>query len=296
MQNVYVNKNEVPQSLTGSQEWQVDKLDFDTSCPCQITACDGGTIKVCAKMEIEDLVIDSLCIDGELGCDSLVIQNGITEGMKFADDPCDGASARRLAMYEDGASVTLLAQPGRTLNLETGPDDILITPGRDLKVNAVRDIVLTPGSGGVGSFVGTAGVYFNTVYSTSVMATYIGTTALPVTELYAQLIGDSSATGNTTNVFSRRINLMTTAGGVKIFPSPGGPELVLPASTSAITPSFPGDKEGDMLVGYRLAQSNGGLTLFLCREQTTYPYGLYWLRLGVNTSIPNAPFAIFGSY
>jgi hypothetical protein len=89
------------QSIFGSKDYKVQQLDFDTSCPCQITACDGGTIKVCAKMEIEDLVLDTLCIDGELGCDSLVLESGLTEGIKFAADPCDPTSARKLTLYDD---------------------------------------------------------------------------------------------------------------------------------------------------------------------------------------------------
>lgn len=105
------------QSISGAKDYKVQKLDFDTSCPCQITACDGGTIKVCAKMEIDDLVIDSLCIDGELGCDTLVVETGITEGIKFTDDPCDATAARRLALYEDGSTLTLQSQTGRSLNL-----------------------------------------------------------------------------------------------------------------------------------------------------------------------------------
>lgn len=135
--SVFSNQVNQTPSLTGEETIRVDQIDFDTTCPCQITACDGGTIKVCAKMEIEDLVLDSLCIDGELGCDSLVLQTGITEGIKFTDDPCaTPATARRLAMYEDGASVTLLSQSGRNLNLETGPDDINITSGRDIELTS----------------------------------------------------------------------------------------------------------------------------------------------------------------
>jgi hypothetical protein len=41
------------QSISGSKDYKVQTLDFDTSCPCQITACDGGTIKVCGKIEFD---------------------------------------------------------------------------------------------------------------------------------------------------------------------------------------------------------------------------------------------------
>lgn len=41
------------QPMTGEQTIHVDQIDFDTSCPCQITACDGGTIKFCAPVSFD---------------------------------------------------------------------------------------------------------------------------------------------------------------------------------------------------------------------------------------------------
>ena len=41
------------QSIQGPKEYKVNKLDFDTTCPCQITACDGGTIKFCAPVSFD---------------------------------------------------------------------------------------------------------------------------------------------------------------------------------------------------------------------------------------------------
>ena len=296
MDNVYINKVGVPQSLTGSQEWQVDKLDFDTSCDCQITACDGGTIKVCAKMEIEDLVIDSLCIDGELGCDSLVVETGAANGIQFTSDPCaTPATARRLVLYED--VVTTLQSLDRNLVINSGSNDLTcagdditntatvdinVTPGRDLKVTSGRDILLTCGTGGLGSFVGTASKYFNTVFSTSVMGSYLGTPTLPFSEVFTELIGDSLSGHETKNIFSRRINLATTVGGAKMFPSPGGAEGILPLNSNSIPPTFAGDLEGDMLIGYRQTFSSGGLTLYLCvdaRVNPAQPVELRWYQL-----------------
>lgn len=40
-------------SLTGENDIRVNSIDFDTSCDCQVTACDGGTIKFCAKVEFD---------------------------------------------------------------------------------------------------------------------------------------------------------------------------------------------------------------------------------------------------
>jgi len=73
----------VPLSMTGTKSLVVDQIDFNTCGDCQITACDGGTIKVCGKMEIEDLVIDSLCTD------SVTVKDGLTNGLKFSTDPCN---------------------------------------------------------------------------------------------------------------------------------------------------------------------------------------------------------------
>jgi len=102
--SVFSNQVNQTPSLTGEETIRVDQIDFDTTCPCQITACDGGTIKVCAKMEIEDLVIDSLCIDGELGCDELVVETGATNGVCFADNPCATKPiVVRRALYEDAS-------------------------------------------------------------------------------------------------------------------------------------------------------------------------------------------------
>ena len=41
------------QSIQGSKDYKVKQLDFDTTCPCQITACDGGTIKFCAPVSFD---------------------------------------------------------------------------------------------------------------------------------------------------------------------------------------------------------------------------------------------------
>ena len=73
----------VPLSMTGTKSLVVDQIDFNTCGDCQITACDGGTIKVCGKMEIDNLVIDSLCTD------SVTVKDGLTNGLKFSTDPCN---------------------------------------------------------------------------------------------------------------------------------------------------------------------------------------------------------------
>lgn len=41
------------QAIQGGEKYKVKKLDFDTSCPCQITACDGGTIHFCAPVSFD---------------------------------------------------------------------------------------------------------------------------------------------------------------------------------------------------------------------------------------------------
>ena len=53
-----------PISFVGKKEIQVSKIDFETCCPCQITACDGGIINVCAKVKFKEGFI----FDGDI-CD-----------------------------------------------------------------------------------------------------------------------------------------------------------------------------------------------------------------------------------
>ena len=147
--SVFSNQVNQTPSLTGEETMRVDQIDFDTTCPCQITACDGGTIKVCAKMEIEDLVLDSLCIDGELGCDSLVLETGLTEGIKFAADPCDPTSARKQVLYDDpfdsitGVETTTLQSIDGNLQIKAvGP-----TPARtgrgDIRIAAYTNTIVS---------------------------------------------------------------------------------------------------------------------------------------------------------
>ena len=52
MNNEYANLSltRSHQALQGGEKYKVKKLDFDTSCECNITACDGGTIKVCGPI------------------------------------------------------------------------------------------------------------------------------------------------------------------------------------------------------------------------------------------------------
>lgn len=104
------------QPMTGEQTIHVDQIDFDTSCPCQMTACDGGTIKVCAKMEVEDLVIDNLCLDGKIGCDSLVLKTGSTNGIKFDDDPC--ATPQYGPRLFENTALHLVAPSSKPLNVQ----------------------------------------------------------------------------------------------------------------------------------------------------------------------------------
>ena len=55
MNNEYANLSltRSHQELQGGEKYKVKKIDFDTSCPCQITACDGGTIKFCAPVHFD---------------------------------------------------------------------------------------------------------------------------------------------------------------------------------------------------------------------------------------------------
>ena len=51
--NTYDNEINVPLSMTGEKKLKVSQIDFDTSCDCQVTACDGGTIKFCAPVHFD---------------------------------------------------------------------------------------------------------------------------------------------------------------------------------------------------------------------------------------------------
>ena len=106
MENVYVNKIGIPQSLDGEHEWQVETLDFDTSCPCQITACDGGTINVCAKVNFKKGFIfdgDICDIDGGATFKSFTATDGYY--VENAQSTCANPVARtRAVAYASDAS------------------------------------------------------------------------------------------------------------------------------------------------------------------------------------------------
>lgn len=59
------NETNQTQSMTGSRKIHVSEIDFDTSCHCQVTACDGGTIKFCAPVNFKEGFI----FDGDI-CDT----------------------------------------------------------------------------------------------------------------------------------------------------------------------------------------------------------------------------------
>ena len=42
-----------------------------------------------------------LCVDGEFGCDKLVLQNGATNGVAFSDDPCASPLTKRVSAVHE---------------------------------------------------------------------------------------------------------------------------------------------------------------------------------------------------
>jgi len=257
------------QPMTGEQTIHVDQIDFDTTCPCQITACDGGTIKVCAKMEVEDLVLDSLCIDGELGCDSLVLKTGITEGLAFTEDPCaTPATARRRTLYEDGASTTLQTDTPRNLVFNALSTTIFST-ANSISTNATTSNIMT--SGDDTTIQSTGG---NVNILKSGINSNIGSAVSKFANIFSNFINASAASGEGTNVFTRRINLATTISGVKTFPTPGGAEGILPATTAGGT--FAGDLLGDMVIG--IASPGVFPTVYMVCAKVPGP-GIEWRRL-----------------
>ena len=56
------------------------------------------------------LVIDELCVDGEFGCDKLVVQNGATNGIAFSDDPCASPVVSVPAMYTGASGLSSSSQ------------------------------------------------------------------------------------------------------------------------------------------------------------------------------------------
>ena len=108
---VYSNVLGVPQSVTGSKSYLADTVNF-TSQECNIT-CDGPALTVCCPVEFkEGLVIDELCVDGEFGCDKLVVQNGATNGIAFSDDPCASPVVSVPAMYTGASGLNVVAPSG----------------------------------------------------------------------------------------------------------------------------------------------------------------------------------------
>ena len=108
---VYSNVTGVPQSLSGSKSYLADTVHF-SSQDCNIT-CDGPALTVCCPVEFKDgLVIDELCVDGEFGCDKLVVQNGATNGIAFSDDPCASPVVSVPAMYTGASGLNVVAPSG----------------------------------------------------------------------------------------------------------------------------------------------------------------------------------------
>ena len=97
------NQVNTVQPMTGEQTIHVDQIDFDTSCPCQITACDGGTIKVCAPIHFDPAPSFSPCHYGEtVKADKFVAKQG---GYRFAYQtstcPSDVAQTTALSYFTD---------------------------------------------------------------------------------------------------------------------------------------------------------------------------------------------------
>jgi hypothetical protein len=108
---VYSNATGVPQSLSGSKSYLADTVHF-SSQDCNIT-CDGPALTVCCPVDFKQgLVIDELCIDGELGCDKLVVQTGATNGIAFSDDPCASPVVSVPAIYKDSTGLNVVATDG----------------------------------------------------------------------------------------------------------------------------------------------------------------------------------------
>ena len=79
------------QSMTGSNKIHVSEIDFDTSCECQVTACDGGTIKFCG-----DVSFDPPLDPGDFhpgSCEDPIPKIVVTE-LEFAGTPENGCQIK----------------------------------------------------------------------------------------------------------------------------------------------------------------------------------------------------------
>ena len=99
-------------SLTGSKSYIIDDAHF-TEQECNITS--DGTLNVCCPIKFKEI----LCIDGQLGCNQLVVRTGATGGITFSNDSCDGAVTTLPRLFEDAANLNLSAPSLKNLNVNT---------------------------------------------------------------------------------------------------------------------------------------------------------------------------------
>ena len=99
-------------SLTGSKSYIIDDAHF-TEQDCNITA--DGTLNICCPIKFKEI----LCIDGQLGCNQLVVRTGATGGITFSNDSCDGAVTTLPRLFEDAANLNLSAPSLKNLNVNT---------------------------------------------------------------------------------------------------------------------------------------------------------------------------------
>ena len=79
------------QSMTGSNKIHVSEIDFDTSCDCQISACDGGTIKFCGDVSFDPPLDPGDWHPGS--CEDPLPKIVVTE-IEFAGTPEDGCQIK----------------------------------------------------------------------------------------------------------------------------------------------------------------------------------------------------------
>ena len=79
------------QSMTGSNKIHVSEIDFDTSCECQVTACDGGTIKFCGDVSFDPPLDPGDWHPGS--CEDPLPKIVVTE-IEFAGTPEDGCQIK----------------------------------------------------------------------------------------------------------------------------------------------------------------------------------------------------------
>ena len=115
-----------PQSLTGGRNITVDKLTFDP-CGC----CPNVLGTVCME---GDLAVDNLCVDGNVGAETLIAKTGATNGVRLSDTPCLVGTGHP-TLYVDNVGLHVVSPPPSVTN-----GQMMLSSGNRITIDTAESI------------------------------------------------------------------------------------------------------------------------------------------------------------